>query len=98
MRALYYLVPSRHRRDGRNRRHSGCGRKAGHATMSDQLLRDAFDSHSFLKDLSERHRMLLASGVRPFSAAPKDVLAKEGELAKYFFLVQSGHVELAIPT
>jgi CRP-like cAMP-binding protein len=66
--------------------------------MSDQSLTDIFASHAFLKDLSERYRMLLASGVRPFTAAPKDTLAKEGEPAKTFFLVQSGHVELAIPT
>jgi CRP-like cAMP-binding protein len=55
-------------------------------------LAGIFASHPFLNDLSERHRMLLASGARPFTAAAGTLLAREGTAADSFFLVQSGHV------
>jgi CRP/FNR family transcriptional regulator, cyclic AMP receptor protein len=58
----------------------------------------AFASHDFLGSLSERHRMLLASGARPFTAALGQMLAKEGEIAKDIYLVQQGQVSLTITT
>ena len=66
--------------------------------MMDQGVLGAFASHAFLNGLSERHRMLLASGVRPFTAGPGELLAREGETAKSFYLIDAGHVALALHT
>ncbi len=55
---------------------------------------DLFAQHPFLRGLSERHRMLLASGARPLAAKAGQVLAQEGESAHAFFLIRSGHVAL----
>lgn len=62
--------------------------------MTDAGLGQLFASHEFLHDLSERHRMLLASGARPFTAKPGEMLAREGETAHAFFLIRSGRVAL----
>ena len=62
--------------------------------MTEQGILGAFASHTFLAALSKRHRMLLASGARPFTAAQGVLLAREGETAKTFFLIQAGHVAL----
>jgi CRP-like cAMP-binding protein len=53
-----------------------------------------FAQHDFLQGLSDRHRMLLASGARPFTAKPGELLAREGETANAFYLIRSGHVAL----
>jgi CRP/FNR family transcriptional regulator, cyclic AMP receptor protein len=66
--------------------------------MSAQGLLGTFESHAFLAALTERQRMLLATGARPFTAAPKELLAREGETAKTFFVLQQGHVALEIQT
>ncbi len=66
--------------------------------MTEQGVLGAFASHAFLSGLSERHRMLLASGARPFTAAPGELLAQEGETAKTFDLIQAGHVALDLHT
>jgi len=66
--------------------------------MTEQGVLGAFASHAFLSGLSERHRMLLASGVRPFTAAPGELFAREGETAKTFYLIQAGHVALGLHT
>ncbi len=54
----------------------------------------AFDSHDFLRGMSQQHRLILASGVRPFAKTAAEYLAKEGESANSFFLIQEGTVEL----
>jgi CRP-like cAMP-binding protein len=59
---------------------------------------DALDQHAFLNGLSERQRTLLASAARPFTAGPGELLAREGEAAKTFFLIQSGNVALDLHT
>jgi CRP-like cAMP-binding protein len=64
--------------------------------MPQPNLLDTFASHVFLQALGERHRMMLASGAQPFKAKASQLLAKEGEDANKFFLVQSGHVSLGI--
>jgi CRP/FNR family transcriptional regulator, cyclic AMP receptor protein len=66
--------------------------------MSETGILGTFASHAFLSGLNQRHLMLLASGVRPFTAAPNEVLGREGELAKAFYLIQAGHVELGLHT
>ena len=66
--------------------------------MNDQGILGAFASHAFLASLSERHRMLLATGVRPFTVAAGALLAREGETAGAFYLVQVGHIALGLPT
>ena len=60
--------------------------------MTDVATLDAFGSHAFLDELSEQHQMRLASGVKPFRAAPGEYLAREGEPAHAFYLIQLGHV------
>lgn len=62
--------------------------------MSQPGLTDLFAGHRFLAGLSERHRLALASGARPFSVSPGDYLAREGESARHFYLVQEGHVAI----
>jgi CRP-like cAMP-binding protein len=64
--------------------------------MSETGILGIFQSHAFLAALSQRHLLTLASGVKPFTAAKGDFLAKEGETAKSFFLLQEGHVAIDI--
>jgi CRP/FNR family cyclic AMP-dependent transcriptional regulator len=62
--------------------------------MARQGLLGTFGSHAFLDGLSDQHLMRLASGVRPFSKAPGEFLAREGKPTQSFYLIQSGHVEI----
>lgn len=62
--------------------------------MSETGLLNAFASHPFLHGLSEQHRLRLATAVRPFHASPGEFLAREGESATAFYLLQSGRVAL----
>ena len=62
--------------------------------MSNSSIVDVFTQYEFLRGLSERHKMILASGARPFTAEPEQVLAQEGERAHAFFLIRLGHVAL----
>jgi CRP/FNR family transcriptional regulator, cyclic AMP receptor protein len=66
--------------------------------MTEPGVLSAIASHKFLNGLSEQHRMLLASGARSFTAAPDELLAREGETAKTFYLIQAGHVVVALHT
>jgi CRP/FNR family transcriptional regulator, cyclic AMP receptor protein len=66
--------------------------------MTSPGILGAFASHAFLNSLSERHRMVLAAGVRPFTAEPTQVLARAGEPANDFFLIQDGHVAIGMTT
>jgi len=66
--------------------------------MTDTGFVQLFAPHEFLRDLSDRHRMILASGARPFTAKPGDLLAREGETANAFFLIRSGRVALETGT
>jgi CRP/FNR family cyclic AMP-dependent transcriptional regulator len=65
--------------------------------MSEQAILDAFAGHAFLRNLSGQHLMILASGARPFTAAPGEYLGREGETANHFYLIQSGHVSIEMP-
>jgi len=62
--------------------------------MSESGLLDAFGDHAFLKGLGPRHLMLLASGVKPVRFGPGEYLGRDGEVAKAFYLIQSGQVAL----
>jgi CRP-like cAMP-binding protein len=62
--------------------------------MLKQGLLGTFDSHAFLSGLSERHLLKLASGARPFTAAPGEFVAREGDPARAFYLIQSGQIEI----
>jgi CRP-like cAMP-binding protein len=62
--------------------------------MTEPGILGAFASHPFHQALSEQHRMRLASGVRPFTASPGEYLAREGEPAHAFYLIQSGQVAI----
>jgi CRP-like cAMP-binding protein len=62
--------------------------------MTGQGILDAFASHDFLQALSERHRLALASGAKPFTVAAGEFLAREGEPAEVLYLIQSGQVAL----
>ena len=66
--------------------------------MAEQALLGTFAKHAFLEALSERHRMILASGAVTFTAKLGEVLAREGSTAKKFYLIQSGQVSLGIET
>jgi CRP-like cAMP-binding protein len=63
--------------------------------MSEDSILGAFAGHAFLRGLSQRHLMQLASGARPFTAAAGEFLAREGEPAHHFYLIQAGHVALS---
>jgi CRP-like cAMP-binding protein len=62
--------------------------------MAEQGLLGTFASHAFLMGLSDQHLMRLAAGVRPFTAAAREFLAREGERARAFYLIQAGQVEI----
>jgi CRP/FNR family cyclic AMP-dependent transcriptional regulator len=62
--------------------------------MTGQGILDMFSNCAFLQGLSERHHLLLASGARPHTAHLGDYLAREGEPARRFYLIQSGHVAI----
>ena len=62
--------------------------------MSDQSILATFASHSFLRDLSSQHLLILASGARPFTMAQGEYLGRDGETAVHFYLIQSGHVSI----
>jgi CRP-like cAMP-binding protein len=64
--------------------------------MSEHGVLKTFDSHPFLSAMPDRLRMLLATGVRPFTAEPNELFAKEGDSARSFYLIQSGHVGLEL--
>jgi CRP-like cAMP-binding protein len=50
--------------------------------------------HPFLQGLSEEHRTQLLAGARALEASPGEHLAREGEPAHAFYLIQSGHVAI----
>jgi CRP/FNR family transcriptional regulator, cyclic AMP receptor protein len=54
----------------------------------------AFAGHAFLRGLSQRDLLALASVARPFTTAAGQYVAREGETAHAFYLVQSGHLAL----
>lgn len=62
--------------------------------MNTPAILDVFQSHPFLSSLKEWCRMRLASGVKPFAAAPGEYLAREGQPAHAFFLIQEGQIEI----
>jgi CRP/FNR family transcriptional regulator, cyclic AMP receptor protein len=62
--------------------------------MTEASILDALATHAFSEELTERHRMRLASGARPFCASPSEYLARAGEPAHAFYLIQSGHVAI----
>jgi CRP/FNR family cyclic AMP-dependent transcriptional regulator len=62
--------------------------------MSSVGITEMFRNHAFLKGLSERHLMILASGARPFSGTTGAHLFHEGAPAQAFYLIQSGRVAL----
>jgi CRP-like cAMP-binding protein len=59
---------------------------------------NSFARHAFLRALNKRHQMILAAAAQPFEAKPGELLAKEGEAADRFLLIQSGHATLGIDT
>ena len=66
--------------------------------MTTPQITGLFAQHAFLQPLGERLLMVLASGATPFTAAVDAVLAREGEAARYFYLIQSGRVAISIHT
>lgn len=66
--------------------------------MTQPSITGMFATHAFLQNLSERHLMILASAAQPFTAEAGELLAREGDNAKAFYLIQSGHVSVGIHT
>ena len=62
--------------------------------MNEPTILNAFASHPFIQGLSDHHRMRLASGVNPFKIAAGAYLAREGEPAHAFYLIQKGQVAI----
>ncbi len=60
--------------------------------MNEAAILDDFATHAFCEALSDRHRTRLATGARPFCASPGEFLARAGDPAHAFYLIQSGHV------
>lgn len=60
--------------------------------MARPAILDAFASHEFLQRLDDRCLMDLASGARPFAVSDGGCLARTGQAANAFYLVQSGTV------
>jgi CRP-like cAMP-binding protein len=54
--------------------------------------------HAFLKDLEPRYLKLLAGCASMVNFPSNQIIFKEGEVAKQFFLIRSGHVALEIHT
>lgn len=66
--------------------------------MSSPGILGAFAQHDFLRGMNDRYLMVLASGARPLRAAAGDYLAREGEPARSFYLINSGTVSLGMHT
>lgn len=64
--------------------------------MSRPAILDAFASHAFLQRLDDRCLMDLASGARPFEADAGGFIARKGQPATAFYLVQSGAVSVGL--
>jgi CRP-like cAMP-binding protein len=62
--------------------------------MTEPAILRALAGHEFSHGLSEQHRMRLGLGAKPFRAAAGEYLAREGEVAHAFYLIQSGHVSI----
>ena len=60
--------------------------------MTETEILAVLRSHSFTRGLNEPHRKRLAAGAKTFTAAPGEMLFREGELAQAFYLITSGHV------
>src|SRR5262249_9181859 len=57
---------------------------------------EALGKHPFLHDLGEPLRVRLAGGAREFTAAPGEFLAREGQSAVAFYLIQTGQVAIGM--
>lgn len=64
--------------------------------MSRPAILDAFASHAFLQRLDDRCLMDLASGARPFAADAAASIARKGQPATAFYLIQSGTVSVGV--
>jgi CRP-like cAMP-binding protein len=62
--------------------------------MTQSALLEALSSHAFLQGLSEPYRLRLAAGVKLFQFGAGTFLAREGEPAKAFYLIQDGQVSI----
>jgi CRP-like cAMP-binding protein len=63
--------------------------------MDAPAILEVFQTHNFLKHLKDWHRMRLAAGLQPFTAKPGEYLARQGEPAHRFYLIQEGHVKVS---
>src|SRR5262245_40794797 len=90
--------PSRRATDGRavsrNRADRGGWAMSGDTVLSGGGILGTFAGHAFLRGLSQRDLLALASAARPFTTAAGQYLAREGEPAHAFYLIQSGHLAL----
>lgn len=62
--------------------------------MNHPAILDSLASHAFLHGLSVQQRMRIVSAARPFTVSPGDYLAREGQPAHAFYLIQSGQVAI----
>ena len=72
---------------------SGLGATRGHAVVQSALsLLGMFADHAFLKALGEQCLTRLAAHAEPLNAPAGTSLAREGEPARAFYLIQAGRV------
>jgi CRP-like cAMP-binding protein len=62
--------------------------------MTVRAILGALEGHPFLDALSEKQRMILASGMEPFSVEQGERFIREGEPAKGFYLIRAGEVQI----
>lgn len=62
--------------------------------MSELGILETLTRHPFVQGLGAEHLRRLASEARSFTASPDEYLAREGQPAHAFYLIQTGHVAI----
>ena len=66
--------------------------------MGNDGILGAFAGHAVLAKLSDRQKLLLASGARAYAAAPGEFLARQEDASHTFYLVRRGRVAMSVRT
>lgn len=62
--------------------------------MTQRTILGTLDGHPFLDALSEKQRMILASGMEPFRAEQGERFIREGEPATGFYFIRAGEGQI----
>jgi CRP-like cAMP-binding protein len=66
--------------------------------MGNDGILGAFAGHAVLAKLSDRHKLLLASGARAYVAAAGEFLARQEDASHTFYLIKRGQVAISVRT